>query len=335
MTEFQTFPQLKEVFQDSFKVGAAVNEFVLRDRGTFIAEQFNSVTAENCMKFESLQPTEGVFDFAAGDQIVQFAKQNQMAVRGHTLVWHNQTPEWVFRNGEQIVSKEQLLERMQTHMETVLGHYQDDIRCWDVVNEAVDDKGNDILRKSKWLEILGDSFIETAFRMAHAANPKAELFYNDYNESSPEKSDKIYRMVRSLLERDVPIHGIGLQCHWNLTSPSMDAIKAAIEKYASLGLRLHVTEMDVSVFDHEDKRTSLLMPTEAMLQQQAERYEQFFQVFKSYQDVIDSVTFWGVDDSYTWLDDFPVRGRKNWPFVFDEKSQPKSSFWNIIGNPTR
>lgn len=328
-----SIPSLKKVYERSFKIGAAVNDPLLVQDSNLLKEQFNSLTAENCMKFESLQPMEGQFDFSAGDRIVHFAKENGMAVRGHTLVWHNQTPDWVFRTDkEERVSREQLLFRMKEHIDTVLKHYNSDILCWDVVNEAVEDKGSGILRRSAWSEIIGEDFLDYAFHYAHEANPKAQLFYNDYNESSPEKSAKIYTLVKSLLGRDVPIHGIGLQCHWNLTSPALDEIKAAIEKYASLGLRLHVTEMDVSMFSYEDRRIDLKAPTAEMLERQAERYDEFFSLFRTYQDVIDSVTFWGVNDAYTWLDDFPVKSRKNWPFVFDEQGVPKQSFWKITRN---
>lgn len=319
-------PSLKEVYKDAFKIGAAVNDYVLANDKKLLKKHFNSLTAENSMKFESIQPEEGLFDFSEGDRIVRFAEENDMAVRGHTLVWHNQTPDWVFEGA----TKDVLLSRMKTHIETVFEHYGNRILTWDVVNEVIEDKGDTLLRESPWKNIIGDDFIDYAFRYAHEANPNVALFYNDYNESHPAKSDKIVTMVKGMIERGVPIHGVGLQGHWNITTPSLDDIKRAIEKYAALGLKLHVTEMDVSVFEHEDKRIDLKQPTASMLEKQAERYEAFFDIFKSYQDHIDSVTFWGVNDGYTWLDDFPVKNRKNWPFVFDESGEPKQSFWNLV-----
>lgn len=333
MTNRLFVPSLKDTFLESFRIGAAVHEGLLNDRKEFITEHFNSLTAENSMKFENLQPAEGEFDFTAGDRIVQFAKENGMSVRGHTLIWHAQTPEWVFYEDAEkknLASKELLKARMAAHINTVVAHYQDSILCWDVVNEAIEDKGSTRLRHSLWSEIMGEEFIDYAFRLAHEANPAAQLFYNDYNESSPSKSAKIFETISGLLEREVPVHGVGLQAHWNVNAPSLDDIKRAIEKYASLGLRLHITEMDVSVFDFEDKNSSLLKPTEALLELQAERYEAFFKIFKSYRAHIDSVTFWGVDDAYTWLDNFPVHSRKNWPFLFDTESMPKPAFWRVI-----
>ena len=186
------------------------------------------------------------------------------------------------------------------------------------------------MRSTKWLEILGEDYIRHAFEAAHEADPNALLFYNDYNETEPVKRDKIYKLVRSLKEKGVPIHGIGMQGHWNIYGPSLDEIRQAIELYASLDLQLHITELDLSMFHFEDRRTDLLVPTEQMVELQEQRYEDIFRLFKEYRDVITSVTFWGAADNYTWLDNFPVRGRKNWPFLFDGELQPKKAFWRVI-----
>ncbi|MDQ0231185.1 endo-1,4-beta-xylanase [Metabacillus malikii] len=324
-------PSLYEVYQQHFHIGAAVNPVTLKSQKELLIKHFNSLTAENEMKFESLQPEEGVFTFDNADNLIAFAKQHEKNVRGHTLVWHNQTPDWVFTNKDgSLVDRDTLLERMKTHISTVMERYKGDIYCWDVVNEVIADKGQQLLRDSKWTEIIGEDFIDKAFEFAHNADPNAALFYNDYNESDPLKCEKIITMIKGLVDRGVPIHGVGLQAHWNIYSPTLDNIRKAIERYASLGLQLHITEMDVSVFDHEDKRTDLIAPTEEMLQRQTERYDSMFQLFREYSDVITSVTFWGGADDYTWLNDFPVRGRKNWPFLFNENHQPKSSFWKVI-----
>lgn len=328
--EKRNIPSLKEVYQDYFDIGAAVAPNY-KNYDELLTKHFNSITAENEMKFEALQPEEGKFNFEYTDQLVNYAQENNMKVRGHTLVWHNQNSDWLFVNKDGTpVDRESLLERMKTHIHTVMERYRGKIYCWDVTNEVIADEGEELLRKSPWTEIIGDDFIDQAFKFAHEADPDAQLFYNDYNESHPLKRDKIYKLVKGLIDRDIPIHGVGLQAHWNLYDPSNDLIKQAIEKYASLGLRIHITEMDVSVFEFGDRRTDLTEPTEEMLALQAERYEGFFKIFREYSDVIDSITFWGVADDYTWLDDFPVRGRKNWPFVFDEKHQPKDSFWKIV-----
>lgn len=318
---------LKELFKDDFRIGAAVNPLTIRTQESLLAHHFNSITAENEMKFVSVHPKEDTYTFDQADELVAFARKYGMDVRGHTLVWHNQTSDWLFDDGQGgNVSKAVLLERLRSHIETVVGRYKQDIYAWDVVNEVIADEGEALLRPSKWVEIAGQDFIAKAFEFAHAADPNAVLFYNDYNESHPLKRDKIYTLVKSLLEQGVPIHGIGLQAHWNLFDPSLDDIRAAIEKYASLGLQLQLTELDVSLFRFEDRRTDLVKPEPGMLERQAEVYEAVFRLLKEYREVVSGVTFWGAADDYTWLDDFPVRGRKNWPFLFDEQHQPKPAY---------
>ncbi len=245
--------RLREAFKEHFLVGAAVNPVTLDTQRDLLIEHFNSVTAENEMKFERLHPSQDQYTFEAADRLVSLAKANGMGVRGHTLVWHNQTPKWVFEHQDgSPVDRETLLARMKSHIDTVLSRYRGDIYAWDVVNEAVSDSGSELLRPSKWLDIIGDDFIAKAFEYAHEADPGALLFYNDYNEAVPEKREKIYALVKSLLEQGVPIHGIGLQAHWSLHHPSVDDIRQAIERYASLGLKLHITELDVSMFAFDD-----------------------------------------------------------------------------------
>lgn len=322
-----TEPALKTMFAGDFKIGAAVNPLTIQSQEQLLAYHFNSITAENEMKFESLHPAEDLYSFGEADKLVAFARKHNMAMRGHTLLWHNQTTDWLFegKNGS-TVSKDTLLARLKAHIHTVVGRYRDDIYAWDVVNEVIADEGEELLRSSKWVEIAGTDFIAKAFEYAHEADPKALLFYNDYNESHPNKRDKIYTLIKSLLDQGVPIHGVGLQAHWNLYDPALDDIRAAIEKYASLGLQLQLTELDVSMFRFEDKRMDLIVPGADLLELQAERYEALFRLLKEYREVISSVTFWGAADDYTWLDDFPVRGRKNWPFLFDEQHRPKPAY---------
>ncbi|MGO4109260.1 endo-1,4-beta-xylanase [Paenibacillus sp. YAF4_2] len=325
MAQTSTIPALHSLYKDYFDIGAAVNLTTIETQKAVLTTHYNSITAENDMKFERVHPSEEVYTFDAADQIADFAAANGMKLRGHTLVWHNQTPDWVFEGAD----REMLLARMKSHIETVVRRYKGIVYGWDVVNEVIEDKSGVWLRESKWLDLVCEDFIAKAFEYAHEADPNALLFYNDYNECNPEKRDKIIRLIQSLKDKNVPIHGIGLQGHWNLNGPSLEEIREAIERYAATGLKLQVTELDISVFDHEDKRTDLTQPTEEMLEKQAKRYEQVFQLFREYKDVITAVTFWGAADDYTWLNNFPVRGRKNWPFVFDQKHEPKASFWKI------
>ncbi|WP_297987218.1 endo-1,4-beta-xylanase [uncultured Anoxybacillus sp.] len=323
-------PSLREVYKEHFRIGAAVSPITIKTQKDLLVSHVNSITAENHMKFEHLQPKEGEFTFEQADEIVHFALSNNMVVRGHTLVWHNQTPPWMFYDREgKVVGKELLFERLKAHISTVVQRYKGKVYCWDVVNEAVADEGNDLLRISRWSEIAGMEFIEKAFLYVREADPNAFLFYNDYNESFPEKREKIYKLVKSLLEKHIPVDGIGLQAHWSLTRPTLEEIRLAIERYASLGVQLHITELDISMFEFDDHRNDLIKPTDQMVDKQAERYDQIFSLFKEYSDVIRNVTFWGIADDYTWLDNFPVKQRKNWPFLFDENHQPKPAFWKV------
>ncbi|MCR8656346.1 endo-1,4-beta-xylanase [Paenibacillus endoradicis] len=324
-------PSLHEAFAKDFPIGAAVSPAILDSTGSLIARHYNSLTAENDMKPIELQPEENVFTFEKADQIVRFAKEHNMRLRGHTLVWHNQTPDWMFegQNGEP-ADRELLLARMKLHIDTVVGRYRGDVYCWDVVNEAIQDKEENLLRQSRWLELAGEEYIQKAFEYAHAADPNALLFYNDYHETVPTKREKIYKLVKDLLDRGTPIHGIGLQAHWNIYEPSIEDIRIAIERYASLGLQLHITELDLPMFGNDDKRREVMTPTEEMIEKQAKQYEQIFELFRSYKDVITNVTFWGAADDYTWLDYFPGKERKTWPFLFNDQHEPKPCFWGVV-----
>jgi len=324
---------LKDLYKDAFHIGAAVNPKTIESQRSLLTYHFNSITAENEMKFSSVHPQEDIYTFENADVIANFAREHSMALRGHTLVWHNQTSDWLFENGKgELVERDVLFERLRSHIQTVVDRYKDIIYCWDVVNEVISDDARDdaFLRPSKWMDIAGEVFIAKAFEFAHEADPEALLFYNDYNESDPQKRERIYRLVRSLLDQGVPIHGVGLQAHWNLYDPNLDDIRAAIERYAQLGLQLQLTELDMSVFRFDDKRTDLARPTQDMLELQAERYESIFRVLYEYRDNISAVTFWGAADDFTWLDDFPVRGRKNWPFLFDEEQRPKEAYQRLV-----
>lgn len=327
----QKIPSLAQVYGDYFAIGAAVNRRTIDTHSELLKTHFNSVTAENEMKFESVHRSRDHYDFSSADAIVDFAVANKMMVRGHTLVWHNQTPRWVFedKDGHPLATTE-VEQIQQDHMQTVMGRYKDIVYAWDVVNEAISDSGDEYLRQSPWLRILGDEFIAGAFRRAHAIAPDAKLFYNDYNETNPTKRDKIYRLVKQLLDDGVPIHGIGMQGHWGLGGPSVAEIREAIELYSSLGVELQVTEMDISVFEFDDRRTDLKEPTAEMMEKLAQRYEEIFSLFREFKSSITGVTLWGIADDSTWKDGFPVRGRKDWPLLFDVNHEPKEAFHRVI-----
>jgi endo-1,4-beta-xylanase len=324
---------LSEVYKDYFKIGAAVRVEDLQGvHGELLKKHFNSITAENAMKFGEVQPIEGKYDFDKTDKMKEFALNNNMKMRGHTFVWHNQTPVWLFvdRNGSQ-VSKELLLERLKQHIKTLVNRYGDVIYAWDVVNEAIEDKNGEQFRDTTWRRILGEDYIKTVFELAKQETKEAALYYNDYNNELPDKLDKSYIMLKGLIAKGAPIDGVGIQAHWNITDDSLiDNLKNAIEKYASLGLKIQVTELDVSMFNFENRRTDLLEPTSEMLYLQEEMYSNIFRTFREYKEVVNSVTFWGISDMYTWKDNFPVHGRKDWPMLIDVNGKPKASFDRVL-----
>lgn len=316
---------LKEKYKDYFQIGAAVSGETLKKHGALISAHFNSITCTNSMKFSSVRPTVNKTNFNEADEIAAYAKEHNMSLRGHTLVWHNQTPDWVFESA----NREILLHRMKEHIHIMADRYREVATCWDVVNEAIDDKNNFILRPSKWTTIIGEDFIEEAFREAKKALPKTDLFYNDYNETDPIKSKKIYEYIKNLKQNDVPIDGIGMQAHYSIVHPALDELKRAIELYASLGVKIHITEMDVSMFHFED-HSRMDAPTTEMVREQVRAYKEFFEVFRYYKDVIESVSLWGVTDETSWLNYFPVFERKNWPLLFHDDERPKEAYYSIM-----
>jgi endo-1,4-beta-xylanase len=334
---------LKEVYADFFDIGVAVSPRALKtDESSLIKKHFNSLTAENAMKSQSIHPEEKTYDWKYADSIVAYAQRHQMKMRGHTLVWHQQAPKWFFVNADgKDVSKAVLLERMRAHILAVVSRYKGKVYAWDVVNEAVSDVKDEYLRKSKFLEIIGEEYIAKAFEFAHEADPQALLFYNDYNEIDPVKRAKIIKLITSLKNKGVPIHGMGLQGHWAINEPSRTQLEQTLEDFSKTGLVLHVTELDISVYpkEHnarerkpEDEDAAF---TEQKRKQQDDVYDMCFELFRKYKSNIKSVTFWNISDRHSWLDNFPVKGRKDYPLMFDEKLQPKSSFYRVTNFQTK
>jgi endo-1,4-beta-xylanase len=334
----QSTKGLKDYYKDYFPIGVAVNARMM-DTGkesSLILAQFNSMTPENSMKMGPIHPEENKYNWEPADKIADFSVKNGLKLRGHTLCWHNQTPNWLFvdSSGKQ-VSKEVLLGRMKRHINDVVGRYKGKIYAWDVVNEAVPDGGTDVYRKSKFLEIIGEEYIERAFEYAHEADPNAKLFYNDYNTENKVKRDKIYFIVKGLVDKGVPINGVGLQAHWSLFEPTSQELEESITKFASLGLSVQITELDVSVHPKQHDRSNetfkgVSVFTPEMDEKQAQHYKMLFEVFRKYKNNISGITFWNLSDSYSWLDNFPIRGRKDFPLLFDQKNQPKKAFFEVI-----
>lgn len=336
-TEFSKTATLKETYHDYFSIGVAVGpKNLVGDEAVLIKKQFNSITAENAMKMESLQPKEGKFYWKDADSIVNFALKNNIKIRGHNLCWHEQVPNWFFKGKDgKEATKDVLLQRLKTHINTVVKRYKGKIYAWDVVNEAIDDNPKNFMRNSKWYQILGDDFIVKAFEYAHEADPNAKLYYNDYNTERPEKRERIYKLLKSLLEKNVPIDGVGLQAHWSIYEPSEEELRTAIQRYSSLGLKIQFTEVDMSIYPWEKSKRAKRPDeddqfTATLAQKQSEKYAMVFKIFREFKSVITNVTFWNISDRYTWLDEYPVVGRKNYPLLFDANLQPKKAFWGVV-----
>jgi len=328
---------LKDYYKDYFPIGVAVGPWSLKgDQAALILEQFNSVTPENAMKMGPIHPEENRYFWKDADAIVNFAVENKIRVRGHNLCWHEQFPKWIFTDAKgDTVTKEVLLQRLKDHIFTVVNRYKGKIYAWDVVNEAIDDNPDNFLRNSPWYKICGEDFIVKAFEYAHEADPKALLFYNDYNTERPEKRERVYKLLKKLVDSKVPINGVGLQAHWSIYEPSEKDLRDAIEKYSSLGLQIHFTELDMSVYPWEKERREKKpgekdVLTPELEQKQIDQYKMVFKVFRENKGKITSVTFWNISDRYTWLDNYPVSGRKNYPLLFDTTLKPKKVFWEVV-----
>lgn len=340
---------LKDAFKDDFLIGTAMNtpQILGTDAKAqpFILKQFNSVTAENAMKWERIHPKPGIYNFAMADSMVTFALKNNLFIAGHVLVWHSQTPDWVFRDSSgNLLSRESLLERMRDHIFTVVGHFKGKVKGWDVVNEAVDEDGS--MRKSKWLEIIGEDYIQKAFEFAHEADPDAELYYNDYNDELRNKREGVVYIIKGLQGKGVKIDGVGIQGHWHLDSPDLEELDESLTVYASLGLKIMITELEVNVLptppevygadiSQQARYLDSLNPYAAGLPdsvgvQLANRYADIFRVLLKHKTIITRVTFWGIHDGYSWKNDWPIIGRTNYPLLFDRDYQPKPAYFAVI-----
>ncbi|MBS1664143.1 MAG: endo-1,4-beta-xylanase [Bacteroidetes bacterium] len=329
---------LKDYYKNYFPIGVAVSPQSLKtDEANLILEQFNSVTPENAMKMGPIHPSENQYNWRDADSIVAFAQRNHLKIRGHNLCWHNQAPRWFFTDsaGKQ-VTKEVLYQRLHDHIKEVVTRYKGKIYAWDVVNEVISDKPDEYFRPSKFYEICGEEFVAKAFQYAHEADPDAILFYNDYNEINATKREKIFRLVKSLKDAGIPIGGLGLQAHWAVNEPSRTQLDSTLSRFSELKIPLQITELDISVYPKEHQaRTRQISDDDTAFsatrqKQQEEVYKMCFELFRQYKKVITGVTFWNISDRGSWLDNFPVRGRKDYPLLFDKDLKPKTAFWQVI-----
>lgn len=318
---------LKDKYKDNFDIGVAIPYKVLVNplEMKMVENHFNSITAENEMKPESILMNLGSYDFSVADEYIEYAKEKGIKVRGHTLVWHSQTPEWFFKDEDgNLISKNELLSRMETYIHDVVGHFKGEVYAWDVVNEAIDPNQPDGYRRSLWYEIIGPEYIEYAFKFAHEADPKAKLFYNDYNTYEQKKRDYIYNMVKGLKAKGVPIDGIGMQMHIGIGT-DLRQVEEAIKLFSSIpGIEIQITEIDMSVYT--DQGSNYMSPPYEALVEQGYKYRELFHILKKYDDVISSVTFWGLKDDYSWKN----QTRNDWPLLFDKDYQSKYAYWGIV-----
>ncbi len=331
-------PPVYQTLGGYFPVGAAIWPGALSGpHAELLVKHFNSIVAENAMKMAYLQPTEGAFDFSVADALVDFAKAHHMLMRGTTLVWHRQNPPWLFKDAEgnnlqpSPESKALLLRRLRTYIRTVVSHYKDDVYAWDVVNEVIDPTQPDGFRRSRWLELTGTDYIDTAFRAAHQAAPQAKLFINDFGTTNPIKRKFLYNLVRDLKARGVPIDGVGHQMHINIDEPSVEAIAETVHMFSALGVDNQITELDVSLYDNSTDSCPAI--SQDALIEQGYRYRDLFQTFRNLKGELSGVTFWGLADDHTWLRKFPI-ARLDLPLLFDEHLQAKPAYWGVV-DPTR
>ncbi len=340
-------PSLKNAFGDKFLVGVAINEQQAAERDTaavrVITQHFNSIVAENCMKSANIHPEEGRYDFAAADALVAFGEKYGMSIIGHCLIWHSQLAPWfcIDERGE-LVSPEVLKQRMKDHITTIVSRYRGRIKGWDVVNEAIVEDGS--YRNTPFYQILGEEYIPLAFQYAHEADPDAELYYNDYGMNVRGRRESVVRMVNKLKARGLRIDAIGMQGHMGMDYPSLQEFEESILAFASTGCKVMITEWDMSALPTVNQTANI---SDTIAYQQATnpypqalpdsvsrlwnaRMRAFFDLFVKHADIITRVTAWGVTDGDSWKNDFPVKGRKDYPLLFDRRYQPKPFVRELI-----
>lgn len=337
---------IADLYKNSFLVGTAIkSRDLMRELpspDSLSCREFNAFTAENAMKWQHIQPAPGQFNFAMADQLVAYAQQCHARVIGHTLVWHQQTPDWVFEDAQgNPVSREILLDRLREHILTLVGRYKGKVYGWDVVNEALNEEGS--LRDTKWRRIIGDDFYVYAFRYAKEADPGAQLYYNDFNMYKPEKVAGAVRLVKQLAAAGIKVDAVGMQAHYSLFYPTLTDIEHSIKTLGDAGVRIAMTELDISVLPLPDNAFSGADITQQFTahpvydpyvnglpqvkqQQLADLYQGLFALYLKYEDSVDRVTFWGTTDDESWRNNWPIRGRTDYPLLFDRNGRPKPAY---------
>ena len=338
----QTIPSLRETFKKDFGIGTALNNAQIDERDpqttAFIARQFDMATPENIMKSALIHPGWDTYNFEMADKLVAFGKKHDIKINGHTLVWHSQLPSFI----RGIHSKDSIQTFFTNHIKTVASRYDGQVFSWDVVNEALNEDGT--MRKSVFLQYLGDDFVTEAFRLAQQAAPKTELYYNDYNNEQPAKRAGCIALIKKIKDAGVRIDGVGIQGHWHAGKIPLKDVEESILQYSALGVKVMFTELDIEVLPRNFQGADVGQRMTANAQsnpypdalpdsvqtQLAADYEALFKLFLKHKDKVSRVTFWGVNDGDSWLNGWPVRGRTNYPLLFDRKNQPKPAFYAVI-----
>lgn len=343
-SQSEKIPELKEVFKNDFLIGTAMDSQQIQQKNPaedkLIKQQFNAVTPENVMKAENIHPSWNTYDFALADKLVAFAKKNNMKVNAHALIWHSQLPPFM----KYLQSADSVKQFFENHIATVAGRYDGKVYSWDVVNEALNEDGT--LRKSIFLDKLGDDYIVEAFRLAERAAPNTKLYYNDYNIEQPQKRAGAISIIKKIQKAGVRIDGVGIQGHWKSGTVPLKEIEESIKQYSALGIEVMFTELDLTVLPNPwDNATAEVSATaelsakmnpypnglpDSVQQIFTKSYEDLFALFMKYKKDISRVTFWGVDDSQSWLNNWPIPGRTNYPLLFDRELQPKPAFFSVI-----
>lgn len=350
----------KDAYKDAFLIGNAVNDQIVTGidklSQDIVVKHFNSITLENSMKAEIINPSPGKFNYGPADAFVAFGEAHKMFIIGHTLVWHNQVPAWFFTNAAGMPNtKEQQIERLREHIKNVAGRYAGRVHAWDVVNEVIDNDGS--YRQTLWVKAFGngDTLVKYAFKFASEYAPNTELYYNDFNAWRPEKRDGIVRLVKMLQKEGIRIDGVGIQGHWGLNYPKTTYINAAIDSFAACGIKVMITELDVDVLPltregqiigqgMSDKQFQLeefkeyLDPYQKGLpdsigQLLTKRYEELFEIFYAKRDKISRVTCWGVHDGMSWKNNYPIPQRTNYPLLWNRNRLPKPSLEAVLKVP--
>jgi endo-1,4-beta-xylanase len=328
---------LKDVFKKKFLIGASVSYDQISGKDTnvisIIKSQFNSITPENCLKWDSVHPKPNVYNFQQADQLVAFGEKNKMFIVGHILIDQEQVPGWVFQdaNGNK-VDRDTLLKRIQEHISTVVGRYKGRINAWHVINEPIGRDGKIV--NTKWFDIIGEDYIQKAFEYAHQADPNVELYYNGHDMLTKEATDSIVRLVGDIKSKGGRIDGIGVQAHWKLEYPTLNDIEAGIVNLTQAGVKIMITEMDITVLPRSGSGKEMNpypdgLPDE-MQEKLAKRYGELFAIFCRHADRIDRINFWGVHDGQSWLNNWPIQGRTDYPLLFDRDLQPKPAFFAVV-----